>query len=183
MNDWQPLPLYCVLIIKKDTEYLLSIVSAFCVTLLHYLPDGEEDVPEEVDGDGRRQGEGGAVQTLAGVTGGNKTLISILCIKQDYMYIFITWTWWAWWRWSVPGDCWTWIEISVSFYRHRMDPGRLTWCWRSQRGREPAWRPCCFPTNSSAPPCSAGRAPAQPGTKYFREQKYFKYIFKYYTGV
>ena len=56
--------------------------------MLHYLPDGEEDVPEEVDGDGRRQGEGGAVQTLAGVTGGNKTLISILCIKQDYMYIF-----------------------------------------------------------------------------------------------
>ena len=54
--------------------------------MLHYLPDGEEDVPEEVDGDGRRQGEGGAVQTLAGVTGGNKTLISILCIKQDYVY-------------------------------------------------------------------------------------------------
>ena len=54
--------------------------------MLHYLPDGEEDVPEEVDGDGRRQGEGGAVQTLAGVTGGNKTLISILCKTRLYVY-------------------------------------------------------------------------------------------------
>ena len=37
-----------------------------------YRPDRVEDVAEEVEGDGGGEGEGGAVETLAGVTGGDK---------------------------------------------------------------------------------------------------------------
>ena len=55
--------------------------------MLHYLPDRVEDVPEEVDGDGWGQGEGGAVQTITGVTGGGKrSVVQLWLVKLSNIF-------------------------------------------------------------------------------------------------
>ena len=53
---------------------------------MSYMPDGVEDIPEEVDGDGGGQREGWAVQAVAGVT------VGIYNQMSQLSNIFFTWT-------------------------------------------------------------------------------------------